>query len=54
MAGKYDETLDTEDQQEMRGWLMDDGSPDSMFEALGFAIPTKQERETRQRQKSLN
>ena len=27
MNGKYDETADAEDQEEMRGWLMDDNSP---------------------------
>lgn len=54
MNGKYDEPADGEDQQEMRGWLMDDNSPDGMFTMLGFEIPTKEEREQRKKGKMLN
>lgn len=43
--GKYDEKADLEDQAEMRGWLMDENSPDAMFTMLGFEVPTKIERE---------
>jgi hypothetical protein len=52
--GKYDEPADEEDQEEMRGWLMDDNSPDAMFTMFGFKIPTKQEREQRNKNKILN
>lgn len=52
--GKYDEPADKEDQEEMRGWLMDDNSSDQMFKALGFQIPTKEERKLRKRQKLNN
>lgn len=52
--GKYDEPADKEDQEEVRGWLMDDNSPDGMFTVLGFEIPTKEERETRKKGKILN
>jgi hypothetical protein len=44
MDGEFDDGADQEDQQEMRGWLMDENSSDAMFEQLGFAVPTKQER----------
>lgn len=54
MDGEYDDPADTEDQEEMRGWLMDDNSPDGMFKALGFAIPTQQERQQRKNGKELN
>jgi len=54
MNGKYDEPADKEDQEEMRGWLMDDNSPDGMFTMLGFEIPTKEEREKRKNGKLFN
>jgi hypothetical protein len=54
MNGKYDEPADKEDQEEMRGWLMDDNSPDGMFTMLGFEVPTKEEREKRNKGKMLN
>lgn len=54
MKGKYDEPADLEDQAEMRGWLMDDNSPDGMFTMLGFTPPTKEEREARKRSKTDN
>jgi len=54
MNGDYDEPADAEDQEEMRGWLMEDNSPDGMFKALGFRIPTKEERELYRKQKEQN
>jgi hypothetical protein len=54
IEGKYDEPADDEDQEEMRGWLMDDNSPDALFEQLGFKVPTKEERELRKKGKLLN
>lgn len=54
VEGKYDEPADAEDQEEMRGWLMDDNSPDSVFEMLGFKVPTKEEKEQRKKSKILN
>lgn len=54
MNGKYDEPADKEDQEEMRGWLMDDNSPDGMFTTLGFKVPTKEERENRKKGKLFN
>ena len=44
MNGKYDEPADKQDQEEMRGWLISDGSPDAMFEMLGFKLPSEAER----------
>lgn len=54
MGGKYDEPADEVDQAEMRGWLMDEGSPDAMFTMLGFKVPTKTEREQWHNKKILN
>lgn len=54
MQGKYDEPADKEDQEEMRGWLMDDNSPDGMFTTLGLKVPTKEERENRKKGRFLN
>ena len=54
MNGTYDEPADKEDQAEMRGWLMDDNSPDVMFTTLGFAVPTKEEREQWKLKSKLN
>lgn len=54
MNGKFDEPADLEDQEEMKGWLMDDNSPDGMFQALGFKIPTKEERDNWHKKKFLN
>ncbi len=31
--GMYDEPADEQDQQEMRGWLIEDAAPDEMFKA---------------------
>lgn len=42
--GKYDEPADEQDKEEMRGWLIADGSPDAMFQALGLKPPTEAER----------
>jgi hypothetical protein len=44
MNGKYDETADAQDQDEMRGWLISDGAPDSLFVEMGFKLPTEAER----------
>lgn len=44
MDGVYDEPADEQDQQEMRGWLIEDKAPDGMFVELGFKIPTPAER----------
>lgn len=54
MDGVYDEPADEEDQAEMRGWLMNDNSPDEMFTVLGFKAPTKQEREDWKKKAKLN
>lgn len=42
--GDFDDPADKEDQEEMRGWLMDDNAPDAMFKELGFRVPTSKER----------
>lgn len=44
MNGKYDEPADEQDQEEMRGWLIADGSPDVLFEQLKLKPPTQAER----------
>lgn len=44
MNGKYDEPADEQDQQEMRGWLIEDGSPDALFDELALKRPTEAER----------
>lgn len=54
MDGMYDEPADEEDKAEMRGWLMDENSPDSAFKTLGFAIPTEQERKDWKQKSKLN
>lgn len=54
MDGKYDEPADETDQEEMRGWLLDDNSTDVMFKTLGFKVPTKEEREQWHNKKILN
>jgi hypothetical protein len=54
MDGVYDEPADKEDQAEMRGWLIDDNSPDGMFTTLGFEVPTKEEREQHKQKSKLN
>lgn len=54
MDGVYDEPADKEDQAEMRGWLMDEDSPDGMFTALGFDVPTKEERRQWKEKSKLN
>lgn len=52
--GKYDEMQDEQDQEEMRGWLIDDNAPDEIFDSLGLDIPTKEEKELRIKQKENN
>lgn len=54
MDGEFDDDADKEDQEEIRGWLMDDNSPDLMFEQLGFRVPTKQERRKWKYKKFMN
>lgn len=44
MEGKYDDDADAHDVQRMRSDLLADGSPDSLFTALGFKLPTSAER----------
>lgn len=44
MDGVYDEPADEQDQQEMRGWLIEDNAPNKMFEELGLKVPTEAER----------
>lgn len=54
MSGVYDESADAEDQKEMKGWLIDENFPDSMFEILGFKIPTSEERIQWKMKKTFN
>lgn len=44
MNGKYDEPADEQDQEEMRGWLIEDGASDAMFENLKLRPPSQAER----------
>jgi len=44
MNGKYDEPADAQDQEEMRGCLIEDNAPDGMFKELGLKPPTQAER----------
>lgn len=44
MNGKYDEPADEQDQEEMRGWLIEDNAPDMMFKELGLKPPTPAEK----------
>lgn len=44
MDGKYDEPADEQDQEEMRGWLIEDNVPDGVFKELGLKPPTQAER----------
>ena len=44
MQGVYDEPADATDQEEMRGWLIEDEASDHMFEMLGLKLPTDAER----------
>lgn len=52
--GKYDESPDKEDDFQIATWLMDDNSPDVMFEMLGLKVPTNEEREKWHQKKFLN
>lgn len=52
--GVYDEKADEEDQEEMRMWLLDDNASDTLFKALGFKVPTKEEREQHHSKRLLN
>lgn len=54
MDGEYDDPADEEDLEEMRGWLMDDNSPDEMFKAIGLRIPTYEERRQRKSKSNSN
>lgn len=42
--GKYDEPADGQDQEMMRGWLIQDGAADSFFTEMGLEVPTEAER----------
>jgi hypothetical protein len=44
MDGDFDEPADAQDVEEMRGWLISEGSPDVMFEQLKLKLPTQAER----------
>lgn len=44
MNGKYDEPADEQDQEEMRGWLIEDDAPDALFTELALKPPTQAER----------
>jgi hypothetical protein len=54
MNGVYDDKADEQDAAEMRMWLLDDNAGDGMFKALGFEVPTKEERQQHFNKKSLN
>ena len=45
--GEFDESSDETDQQEMRGWLIQDGAPDALFEHLNLKVPSEAERKLR-------
>jgi len=44
MNGEFDEPADAQDQEEMRGWLIEDDAPNVMFTELGLNPPTEAER----------
>ncbi len=44
MNGIYDEQADEQDVQEMRGWLIEDGAGDALFDELNLDRPTPAER----------
>jgi hypothetical protein len=54
MDGEWDDPADEEDQEEMRGWLMDDNAPDEMFKQLGFRVPSSKERMQWKMKKTFN
>lgn len=54
MNGEFDDPADEEDAEEMRGWLMDENSPDEMFKQMGFRIPTSEERSHWKIKKTFN
>lgn len=54
MDGEYDDTGDEEDAMVMRGWLMDENSPDAMFKMLGFNPPSSKERRQWKIKKTFN
>lgn len=43
--GDYDEMADEQDAEEIRGWLIEDGAPDGMFNELKIKLPTAAERQ---------
>lgn len=54
MDGDFDDPADVEDQEEMRGWLLDDNSPDDMFKALDLRVPSNKERLKHRMKKTFN
>lgn len=54
MNGEWDDTGDDEDAMVMRGWLMDEDSPDAMFKMLGFNPPSSKERRQYKIKKTFN
>lgn len=54
MDGEWDDPADEEDQEEMRGWLMDENAPDAMFKQMGFRIPSSKERRQWKMKKTFN
>lgn len=50
MNGEWDE----EDAAVMRGFLMDENSPDAMFKLLGFSPPSSKERRQHKIKKMFN
>jgi hypothetical protein len=44
MDGVYDEPTDEEDREMIRGYFLEDQSPDEMFRIMGLAVPTQEER----------
>lgn len=52
--GKYDDPADATDQEEMRGWLLDDNSGDEFFKILGLKVPTAAERQQHHKKKTRN
>lgn len=54
MNGEWDDVGDEEDALVMRGWLMDENSPDAMFKLLGFNPPSSKERRQWKIKKTFN
>lgn len=54
MNGEWDDIGDEEDALVMRGWLMDENSPDAMFKLLGLNPPSSRERRQWKIKKTFN